>query len=94
MADNFKVGVPITLVWPHLWRTVVLSLENAHFCQKSWCQIIIFSLDLFLLAHDMTKIGHFLENKVLAKVNLLNHGNNENCSTDPIFKIENYFQMN
>ena len=40
-------------------KKVVLRLENAHFCLKSWCQQIIFSLDLFWVAHDTTKIGPF-----------------------------------
>ena len=45
------------LVWPHLWSTVVLSLEYSHI--KSGCQQINFWLDLFWVAHDTIKIGHF-----------------------------------
>ena len=56
---QFEFHLGSRLVWPQLWSTVVLSLENAHFCLKSWCQQIFFSLDLFLLAHDTTKIGPF-----------------------------------
>ena len=48
-----------TLVWPHLWSTDVLSLGNAHFCLKLWCQQIVFWISLFLAAYEPTKTGPF-----------------------------------
>ena len=38
------------VVWPHLLSTDGLSLENAHFCLKSWCQQIVFLIGLFWVA--------------------------------------------
>ena len=37
MHDDNNEAIRWWLVWPHLWSTVVLSLENAHFALKSWC---------------------------------------------------------
>ena len=65
--SDFYISTP--LVWPHLWITVVLSLENAHLCLRSWCQQIIFSLDLFWVAHDTTKIRLFFRKYSFSKVN-------------------------
>ena len=56
---TFMTFILFMLVWSHLWRTAVLSQENTHFCLKSWYQEIIFSLDLFWIAHNTTRIGPF-----------------------------------
>ena len=75
VIKNCTINISIwntILVWPHLWSTVVLIPENAHFCLKSWYQQIMFPFDLFLDARDMTKIGPFFRKKSFSKVNYWN----------------------
>ena len=55
---DISARVSSRLVWPHLWSTVVLTPENAHFCLKSWCQKIIFLIGSFWVAYKPKKIGH------------------------------------
>ena len=47
------------LVWPHLWSSALLILQDKDFCLWSHCLILIFWSDLRLLAQNGSKMAKF-----------------------------------